>query len=66
MQLQNCMERHWLKVTNETVETVGTSGDTCKYKLMTCMERQRERLKETKEAVEIMETSGDTHKCKIL
>ena len=59
------MERQRLKETNETVEAVGTTGDTCKsYKLIVW--RDRERLMETKETVETIETSGDTHKYKIV
>ena len=34
MQLQNFMERQRFKETDETVETAGTSGDACKYKLI--------------------------------
>ena len=36
------MERQRFKETNETVETVGTSGDTCKYKLIVWRDRERD------------------------
>ena len=55
-----CMEvlidyRGTVDSNRETAETVETTGDTCKYKIVW---RVRETLKETKETIETMQTSN--------
>ena len=54
-----CMEelkdyRETVDSNRETAETMETTGDTCKYKIVW---RVREILKETKETIETMQTS---------